>query len=143
MQTMFFKQLTAATTLCFSLCASAGVLAQDDHGPTRGPGPGGHGHKPPPAAYEACTDLSAEDDCSVTFGKHTIAGTCTADDHEDGKLFCRPNHPPVPPPEALEACADKSAGDECSVTTPDDGQLSGTCVKGRKQDDSLVCRPSR
>ncbi|HTV18284.1 MAG TPA: hypothetical protein VMG12_06425 [Polyangiaceae bacterium] len=59
--------------------------------PARGSGP----PRPPPEAVTACADLDAGDACQVSFGEHTIDGTCEA---FDGKLACKPSGPPPEAP---------------------------------------------
>jgi hypothetical protein len=91
---MSFASITRAAAVCCSLFATVQVSADE-------PSPG-HDHdqraprKPPQEAYTACADQSAGDECTVTFGEHSITGSCVAD-REDGKLFCRPSRPPGPP----------------------------------------------
>jgi hypothetical protein len=99
---------------------------------------GHHPHHPPPQAIEACKSHNRGDACTVTFGDHTMKGTCDAPPHApaDAPLACRPDGPP---PEAIAACNGAKAGDACSVTFGDH-TLHGTCAK---PDDSkpLACRP--
>jgi hypothetical protein len=61
-----------------------------------GPNGPGDGHGPPPFAYEACVDKAQGDDCSVSFGDRTIAGSCITGLND--KLFCLPDEMPPPPP---------------------------------------------
>jgi hypothetical protein len=51
-------------------------------------------HGPPPAALAACSSSKLGEACSVTFGDHTLAGTCEAGPSGDGPLACRPNDRP-------------------------------------------------
>ncbi len=61
---------------------------------------GDHHHRgPPPEAFTACANASASQACSVTFGEHTMTGTCVSAP-EGSRLVCRPDHPPAPPPPA-------------------------------------------
>src|SRR5262245_58668190 len=51
---------------------------------------GGRGHRsPPPEAIEACSGSAEGAACSVTFGEHTVEGTCELSDGE--QLACRPS----------------------------------------------------
>ncbi len=50
---------------------------------------------PPPEAIAACASLKAGDTCTVTFGSHTLDGTCAKT--PDDVLACRPNNMPPPP----------------------------------------------
>ncbi|HEY0255342.1 MAG TPA: hypothetical protein VGC41_27625, partial [Kofleriaceae bacterium] len=45
------------------------AIARADHGPH---------HQPPQAAFDACARSKAGDTCTVTFGDHTLNGTCAA-----------------------------------------------------------------
>ena len=54
------------------------------------------GHGPPPFAYAACADKVAGDDCSVSFGDHSVEGSCVTGLND--KLFCLPDELPPPPP---------------------------------------------
>jgi hypothetical protein len=91
---MSFASITRAAAICCTLFASIQVSADE---PGHHPGPGeGRPRKPPPEAYSACADQSQGDECTVSFGEHSITGNCTPD-REDGKLFCRPSRPPGPP----------------------------------------------
>ncbi|HET9626282.1 MAG TPA: hypothetical protein VFP84_33195 [Kofleriaceae bacterium] len=57
--------------------------------------PAGHPHHaPPPEAFAACERRAAGDACTVTFGDHTITGTCAAPPDAQ-QLACRPDHPPA------------------------------------------------
>ncbi len=49
------------------------------------------GHGPPSFAYAACVDKVSGDDCSVSFGDRTLAGSCVTGLNE--KLFCLPDTP--------------------------------------------------
>jgi hypothetical protein len=95
-------------------------------------------HQPPQAAFDACASSHAGDACSVTFGDHTITGTCAAAP-DSQQLACRPDHPPGPPPEAVEACRSHSAGDACSVSFGNH-TMTGTCAAG-PDNGALACRP--
>jgi hypothetical protein len=54
-------------------------------------------HRPPQAAFDACTGKESGAACSVTFGERTITGTC--DQTPEDKLACRPDHPQGLPPD--------------------------------------------
>jgi hypothetical protein len=96
-------------------------------------------HPPPPAAFDACAKSRTGDACSVTFGDHTLTGTCTAA-ADSQQLACHPDRPPGPPPEAREACRSRSAGEACSVTFGDH-TVTGTCATGPDGTRELACRP--
>ena len=121
------------------LLAHASVRADDGDTPPRRDDPGRPhaGHKPPPAAYDACADSAQGDACQVRFADQTIDGMCVPD-REDGTLFCMPEHPPRPPHAAFDACEGKHAADSCSVTRMGHSE-PGSCVA--TPDQQLVCRP--
>lgn len=99
-------------------------------------------HRPPQEAFDACANHKAGDACSVTFGQHTINGTCSAGPDGNGALACKPDHPPGPPPEAIDACAKSAEGDACSVTFGDH-TIAGTCAHGPGGNGPLACKPNR
>jgi hypothetical protein len=123
---MSMKKLLASSLFLLALPIAAWA-DHPDHGP----------HQPPQAAFDACASSHAGDACSITFGDHTVTGTCTAA-HDSQQLVCHPDHPPGPPPEAFEACRSHSAGDACSVTFGDH-TITGTCAAGPGS--ALACRP--
>lgn len=104
--------------------------------------PRGPGHPPPKEAFDACANKQAGDACSVTFGDHTMTGTCSKGPDGQGALACKPDHPPGPPPEAVDACAKSAEGDACSVTLGDH-TISGTCENGPDGNGPLACKPAR
>ncbi len=107
------------------------AIARADHGPH---------HQPPQAAFDACARSKAGDTCTVTFGDHTLNGTCAAGP-DNQALACRPDHPPGPPPEAISACSGHAAGDACTVTFGDHA-LTGTCDAGPDSSGPLACHPA-
>ena len=67
---------------CLFVLAVPFAIARADHGR----------HQPPQAAFDACAKSKAGDSCSVTFGDHTITGTCAQGRDGSGPLHCRPYH---------------------------------------------------
>ncbi|HEX4337612.1 MAG TPA: hypothetical protein VH062_16980 [Polyangiaceae bacterium] len=55
----------------------------------KGPPPG-----PPPEAVQACANLAKGDACKVTFGDHTMEGTCVNGPSGNEPLACFPARPP-------------------------------------------------
>jgi len=90
----------------------------------------------PKEAIAACASLKDGDACTVTFGSHTIDGTCAKT--PDDVLACRPSRPPSPPREAFDACASAKEGDACTVKLGDH-EIKGTCAS--TPDNALACRP--
>jgi hypothetical protein len=68
------------------------AAAQSGGPPPGGPPPGGF--RPPQVAIDACSSRAEGDACSVTFGDHTIDGTCRKSPSGEGPLACAPNGPP-------------------------------------------------
>lgn len=100
--------------------------------------------EPPPEAYEACEDLAEGDSCEVTFGDHTVTGSCSTHPGSN-ELACRPEGGPGgghhgPPPEAYDACADAELDSACVVSTPH-GDLEGSCLEDREDSSLLLCVP--
>lgn len=58
------------------------------------PPAGGHPHGPPPEAIQACEGKAESAACSVTFGDHTMEGTCRRGPDGKGELACAPSGPP-------------------------------------------------
>lgn len=115
-----------------TLAASAGTPTADAPPPPH--------HKPPQAAFDACKGASEGAACSVTFGDHTMSGTCRKGPNGEGDLACAPDHPPGPPPEAVEACKSAAEGDACHVTLHGE-TFDGTCRKGPDGNSTLACAP--
>jgi hypothetical protein len=74
-------------TLFVALLFGAPLAAQSG-----GPPPGGC--HPPQEAIDACSSRAEGDACSVTFGDHTMEGTCRKGPNGDGPLACAPKGPP-------------------------------------------------
>ena len=91
--------LTFGFSLALALGGSA-ALADSSDGPPPPPH-GGHGHRPPEAAFTACASLAEGDACTAEVHGTTETGKCIkvpAHIKDDaGKLFCGPPHPPHPP----------------------------------------------
>jgi hypothetical protein len=94
--------------------------------------------KPPQAAIDACSSSKKGDACTVTFGDHTLKGTCDAPP-DSSTLACRPEHM-GPPPEAIAACDNLKVGDTCSFAHGSD-EIPGTCSKGPDGDGPIACKP--
>ena len=75
--------MVAALFLSFALVAPAVAQAGDGEGHKK--------HKPPPAAFEACTDKAEGDACSFEGRKGTVNGTCRPA-HKGKTLVCRHPH---------------------------------------------------
>jgi len=53
-------------------------------------------------------------------------------------------HKGKPPQEAFTACADHTEeGGFCSFETPEGDTIEGTCKTPRREEASLICKPSR
>jgi hypothetical protein len=52
---------------------------------------------PPPEAFDVCGGKKSGDACTMTFGNHSITGSCQT--MPDDRLACRPDHRPPPPDE--------------------------------------------
>lgn len=54
---------------------------------------------PPAAAFDACTDKKADDECTVKHDDHEMKGKCMSPppDATDKRLSCRPDKPPGEP----------------------------------------------
>lgn len=64
------------------------LACMPEHGPG---GPGGHHGGPPPAALDACRDISAGDACLVDTPDGSLEGTCA---EVRAGTACIPNHLP-------------------------------------------------
>ncbi len=85
----------------------------------------------------------------LTF-KHTLtallltlflAATLSPADAQKGPKGPHKGKPPI---EAFEACADQTeAGAACSFDTAEGDTVEGTCMTPKRNQESLVCKPSR
>jgi hypothetical protein len=86
--------LLATVALSFGagrpLRAQQGAPAQGTEAPQQHQGP-------PPEAIDACGGKKSGDGCTMTFGNHSITGSCQT--MPDDSLACRPDHRPPPPDE--------------------------------------------
>jgi hypothetical protein len=127
-------------TACLALSGLA--LAQSNGEPGDGLPRG-----PPPEALQACSGLQENATCSVTFGDHTMTGTCHSGPQGEAAACMPSGGPPGgghhhgPPQEALDACNGVQTGASCSFIHQGETR-TGTCQPGP---DNLpaACMPPR
>lgn len=108
--------------------ATAAFAAQKGKGKTR--------KGPPPAAIEACKELTKGEACSFTTKRGNRKGACI-DRRKNKGLVCKVKPPQV----AVKACKGLTKGEACSFTAKR-GQRKGVCriARGEKK---LACRPKK
>ncbi len=83
---------TRRSLLVGALGAALLVPALAAADPPNGGPPGGRGHGPPQAAFEACVNRTEGATCSVRLPDRTLDGTCAT--FADRGLACRPSGMP-------------------------------------------------